>query len=157
MSMKDDWTICARRGCGWQGTSEDYVWKPEPGNHRMPCTRGHCPKCNGTGFFLEKPLFIPLKAEFFDAFERGDKTDEYRRRSDRFNLGTCRVGRRVILSRGYGKARRLSGVITAAHYDTLPARLPGWLECYGPNAGDAIVIKISLEPATRTLSPEPCS
>ena len=25
-----------------------------------------------------KPLFIPLKAEFFNAFERGEKTAEYR-------------------------------------------------------------------------------
>jgi hypothetical protein len=27
---------------------------------------------------MSKPLFIPLKAEFFEAFERGEKDTEYR-------------------------------------------------------------------------------
>lgn len=32
-----------------------------------------------------KPLFIPIKREFFEAFERGDKTHEYRLYGPRWN------------------------------------------------------------------------
>jgi hypothetical protein len=89
-------------------------------------------------------LFIPLRAEYFDAFARGEKTTEYRKRGPRWNAETCYVGRRVILSRGFGKQSRLAGTITGFHYDTAPNKLPGWLECYGPNAGDAACISIKL-------------
>lgn len=92
-----------------------------------------------------KPLFIPLKAEFFDAFKRGEKTTEYRLRGPRWNAETCPPGRRVVLSRGYGRAHRLTGVIEGFHYDLMPSRLPGWLECYGPGAGDASCITIKLD------------
>lgn len=61
----------------------------------------------------EAPLFIPLKAEHFEAFERGDKDTEYRAYGKRWNETTCRVGRGVTLSFGYGKRRRISGVIVA--------------------------------------------
>jgi hypothetical protein len=57
----------------------------------------------------EKPLFIPLKTEYFDAFAAGTKTDEYRRLDQRWNARTCAIGRRV---KGYGKAHRLTGTIT---------------------------------------------
>lgn len=94
----------------------------------------------------EKPLFIPLKAEFFDAFARGQKDTEYRLRGPRWNAETCRIGRKVILSRGYGKARRLTGEIVGFHYDHLPLRnIPGWSQCY-PNQPGAVAscIKIKL-------------
>ncbi len=58
-----------------------------------------------------RALFIPLKAEFFDAFESGAKTEELRRFGPRWNERTCIVGRAVTLSRGYGKAQRLTGRI----------------------------------------------
>lgn len=92
-----------------------------------------------------KPLFIPLKAVFFDAFKAGTKTVEYRLRGPRWNAETCRVGRPVVLSRGYGKQHRLTGVVSAFHYDTCPSRLPGWNECYGEKAGDAACISIGLD------------
>lgn len=60
----------------------------------------------------EKPLFLPLKAKYFDAFARGEKTDELRKYGPRWNEQTCKPGRAVVLSRGYGKADRLRGVIT---------------------------------------------
>ena len=60
---------------------------------------------------MDKPLFIPLKAAWFAAFERGDKDTEYRPLGPRWNSRTCRVGRAVTLSYGYGKSRRLSGVV----------------------------------------------
>jgi hypothetical protein len=58
-----------------------------------------------------KPLFVPLKARYFDAFARGEKTDELRRYGPRWNERTCVVDRPVILSRGYGRQRRLTGRI----------------------------------------------
>lgn len=57
------------------------------------------------------PLFIPLKAVYFDAFASGDKTTEYRLYGQRWNEQTCPPGRPVVLSRGYGKHRRLSGCV----------------------------------------------
>jgi len=93
----------------------------------------------------ETPLFIPLKAEFYDAFARGEKNTEYRQRGPRWNAETCFIGRRVILSRGYGKQNRLHGKIVSFIYDLIPSRLPGWTECYGTDTGDAACIKIELD------------
>lgn len=93
----------------------------------------------------EKPLFIPLRAEFFDAFAAGTKTTEYRRRGPRWNAETCRIGRRVVLSRGYGKAARLLGTVVGFHYDSSPSTLPGWVQCFGHQAGDAACITIALD------------
>jgi hypothetical protein len=59
----------------------------------------------------DKPLFIPLKAEFFDAFASGRKTAELRRYGPRWNERTCTVGRPVVLSRGYGRESRLNGSV----------------------------------------------
>ncbi|CAB4163670.1 hypothetical protein UFOVP813_41 [uncultured Caudovirales phage] len=95
------------------------------------------------------PLFIPLKTEFFEAFESGAKTVEYRKRGPRWNTETCRVGRRVLLSCGYGKARRLTGTITGFHYHASPAKLPGWVECYGSSAGYAACITIKVDAPLR--------
>ncbi len=58
-----------------------------------------------------KPLFIPLKTEFYEAFKRGDKTEELRKYGPRWNEKTCVPGREVILSKGYGKKNRLIGRI----------------------------------------------
>lgn len=60
---------------------------------------------------MEKPLFVPLKAEFYDAFASGTKTEELRRYGPRWNERVCRIGRAVTLSRGYGKTARLTGRI----------------------------------------------
>lgn len=58
------------------------------------------------------PLFIPLKAEYFDAFVSGEKTEELRRYDKRWNEDKCFVGRHVVLSKGYGKKSRLYGKVT---------------------------------------------
>lgn len=60
-----------------------------------------------------RPLFIPLKTEFYEAFERGDKTEELRLYGPRWNEGTCLPGRKVVLSKGYGKHARMTGRIHA--------------------------------------------
>lgn len=61
----------------------------------------------------KRPLFIPLKTEYYEAFEQGTKTEEYRRPGGPWNERTCTPGRPVILSCGYGKARRIPGRIEA--------------------------------------------
>lgn len=58
----------------------------------------------------QRPLFIPLRGVWFEAFERGEKFDEWRRFGPRWNEMICRVGRPVVLSRGYS-GRRLSALI----------------------------------------------
>lgn len=61
----------------------------------------------------ERPLFVPLKARFFDAFADGSKRREYRPYGPRWNKETCRPGRAVTLSRGYGRSQRLGGSIVS--------------------------------------------
>jgi hypothetical protein len=60
----------------------------------------------------EKDLFIPLKTEYFNAFKDGSKDTEYRPYGKRWNRETCYVGRKAVLSKGYGKYERLSGVVS---------------------------------------------
>jgi len=58
-----------------------------------------------------KPLFIPLKTEYYEAFADGSKREELRRYGPRWNERTCGVGRDVVLSKGYGKQHRMTGRI----------------------------------------------
>ncbi len=88
------------------------------------------------------PLFIPLKGEYYDQFEAGTKTRELRLYGPRWNENTCPPGREVILSRGYGKRRRLRGVIGCFHR-ARPSELPpadrvAFASCYGYNFGRCI-------------------
>jgi hypothetical protein len=59
-----------------------------------------------------KDLFIPLMTEYYDAFDRGDKTSELRVYGARWNERTCDPGRMVTISKGYGKKHRRRGVVT---------------------------------------------
>jgi len=81
----------------------------------------------------EKPLFIPLKREFFEAFKNGTKTEEYRIYGPRWNEKTCRSGRKVVLSLGYGKKHRLTGVVEDFHCGIEPTYTEAWKKCYGDN------------------------
>jgi len=58
-----------------------------------------------------KPLFIPLKTEYYEAFANGSKTEELRLYGPRWNENTCKVGRGVVLSKGYGKTARMTGKV----------------------------------------------
>ncbi|UDQ96844.1 hypothetical protein AAEX28_07235 [Lentisphaerota bacterium WC36G] len=91
-----------------------------------------------------KPLFVPLKKQFFEAFKSGEKTAEYRKISNNFNLKTCKIGRKVTLAKGYTK-ERLSGIIKSVEICHKPNSLPGWVECYGENEPKAIIINIEVE------------
>lgn len=90
------------------------------------------------------PLFIPLRGEYYDAFAAGTKTEEFRRAGRGWNATTCAIGRSVTLSRGYGKAHSQIGVITGFRIIADPDKLPGWVGCYGKNAGPCAAIRIKL-------------
>lgn len=94
----------------------------------------------------EKPLFIPLKERFFNDFEEGLKTEEYRPAGpgSKWNAKTCRTGRLVTLSHGYGKRRRLKGRVTGYTETDQLHLLPGWAECYAEKHTRAAIIKIEL-------------
>ena len=92
-----------------------------------------------------KPLFIPLKAEFYEDFENGLKDTEFRPYGPRWNERTCFVGREVVLSYGYGKRRRMRGVIAAFELSAEPTKTGAWIKCYGDKKGDAACIRVRLE------------
>lgn len=108
---------------------------------------------------MSKPLFIPLKRDYFEAFERGEKREEYRPFGPRWNRRTCEIGRSVVLSLGYGKRRRLIGVVTSFRVELAPAVLPGWVECYGktPRAEAAACIGITVHQTAGTQKLKYCS
>ncbi len=98
----------------------------------------------------EKPLFIALKTEYFEAFEDGSKTDEMRLYGPRWNERTCRVGRPVTLSKGYGKKYRLSGVIVGfekKHGNQIveQSKLEAIFNCYGTLKKDMAIIYIQVD------------
>jgi hypothetical protein len=85
---------------------------------------------------MEKPLFIPLKSQYYYAFAYGRKSTEYRQYGPRWNERVCRIGRPVVLSRGYGKRDRLAGIITGFRMVPVLESKGGaayWL-CYGTSA-----------------------
>jgi len=93
---------------------------------------------------MSKPLFIPLKTQYYAAFAEGRKTEEYRLYGPRSNERTCHLGRQVTLSRGYGKQNRLTAVITGFRKSSEPQDLtPAFLECY-PKAQNPEVAVITL-------------
>lgn len=61
----------------------------------------------------EKPLFIPLRREWFEKIASGEKGTEYRAYGTRWNERSCRIGREVVVSCGYGKSRRLRKVVAS--------------------------------------------
>ena len=82
------------------------------------------------GDVASKVLFVPLRREWFDAFEKGFKTFEYRPYGKRWNERTCAIGRRVTLSLGYGKLRRLHGTIVSFERSEDVTRTTAWKSCY---------------------------
>lgn len=91
------------------------------------------------------PLFIPLKTQYFEAFKNGTKDTEFRVYGPRWNEDTCFVGRRVTLSKGYGKHERMSGQVTAFKFSSEPTRTASWRDCYGDSKKLAACITIRLD------------
>ena len=94
---------------------------------------------------LMKPLFIPLKREYFEAFKAGTKTEEFRPEGPRWNRRTCPIGRPVVLSLGYGIANRLTGLVVGFRNSAEPTKTPAWKDCYGDRGGNAACIEIKLD------------
>lgn len=92
-----------------------------------------------------KPLFIPLKGEFYDAFANGTKCVEYRLQGRRWNAAICHAGRKVVLSRGYGKRHRLKGMIVSSRTDYAVCETDTWKSIYG-NRRPALAIEIEVKP-----------
>jgi hypothetical protein len=86
----------------------------------------------------QKPLFVPLLGKWFDAFADGSKQWEHRLMRRQWNVDQVRVGRRVTLSRGYGRFNRLHGVIVEVQ--THEACTMGDLEIYRDVSPDALMI-----------------
>lgn len=82
----------------------------------------------------EKPLFIPLKTEYFNAFKSGEKTEELRKYGKRWTIANCE-GREVVLSKGYGNHERLIGTVWRVkkqHGSTFGSTYKKAIkECYG--------------------------
>lgn len=95
-----------------------------------------------------KPLFIPLKSAYFDAFANGSKDTEYRPLGPRWNGAVCARGRAVTLSRGYGKRHRLYGYIERFYVEQNHEKVPGWVECYGDRVAHVACIQIRLHSPT---------
>lgn len=94
---------------------------------------------------IEAPLFIPLKTEYFEAFAGDSKDIEYRPYGPRWNERTCRVGRSVVLSKGYGNAHRLRGKIIG-FWRSRPSHPSGdWIACYGSRECDMACIQIKVQ------------
>ncbi len=92
-----------------------------------------------------KPVFIPLKHQYFEAFKSGHKKIEYRRVGGQFILSNCFSGREVTLSLGYGTRSRLQGTVIRSwvkHYEHPTGAIA---ECYGPEPIDIIAIEILVE------------
>jgi len=94
----------------------------------------------------KKPLFVPLKTEYFEAFVSGAKQEEFRPLGRGWNQRTCFAGRPVTISKGYGKKYRRDGFIIGVRIVDEPNDLPGWVECYGKHRAPCIAIKIHLHP-----------
>lgn len=92
-----------------------------------------------------RPLFLPLRKKWYLAFKNGLKRHEYRALGPRWNETTCRVGRTVVLSMGYGKHSRLSGKILSFRGIPISQAPSEALEIY-PNESHIAVIEIALEP-----------
>ena len=101
----------------------------------------------------ERPIFIPLRSEYYDAFADGSKTEELRLYGPRWNERTCAVGRAVTLSKGYGKKNRMIGQVVKfkkQHGTTFGSRYKESIRsCYGTldiwiaciSIGDILVVE----------------
>lgn len=91
---------------------------------------------------MTRPLFVPLKTCWFEAFRLGSKRVEWRAYGPRWNRQTAHRGRCVTLSKGYSGAR-LSGVVISARKVRADLAPQGAREIY-PNAQYLCAIHVAL-------------
>lgn len=102
-----------------------------------------------------KPIFLPLKREYFEAFKAGTKIEEFRPFGPRWNGETCPVGRPVVLSLGYGKKNRMAGRVAGFRVSDEPTQTPAWSDCYGDRKGLAACIRIDIDVINAVGKPTP--
>lgn len=88
-----------------------------------------------------KPLFVPLKSKYFDAFGNGTKRYEYRPYGKRWNADTLLIGRKVILSRGYSGDRILAEIVDWTKTKRL---LKQFIECYADKHDTMVSIELRI-------------
>jgi hypothetical protein len=114
----------------------------------MSATKAVISKDDPANGIVSKALFIPLKREWFEAFKNGRKFREMRPYGPRWNHKTCYVGRRVVISMGYGKQHRLNGTIIDFEKSQSAHRgLWAWDQIYGPDIKFSACIGIALDDA----------
>jgi hypothetical protein len=74
--------------------------------------------------------------------------EEFRPYGARWNEDTCRVGRPVLLSLGYGKQHRLQGHVAGFRVDReVICKTAAWIAIYGPGPCAVACTKIQMEVA----------
>lgn len=99
---------------------------------------------------MKKDLFIPLKTEYYNQFVSGEKNCELRLEGPRWNERTCFQGRGVVVSKGYGKAHRMKGVVIET-YIIEDCALDDFVKLYGEGK-NCRVIKIWIPRHIRELN-----
>ncbi|MGK7903867.1 MAG: hypothetical protein AB4352_21170 [Hormoscilla sp.] len=93
-----------------------------------------------------KPIFIPLKSEYYQTFLNGSKRIEYRRAGvGQFTLAKCIPGREVTLSKGYSKRDRIKGTIVRSWIERHKHPTGAIAACYGTEQIDIIAIEIAVD------------
>jgi hypothetical protein len=88
------------------------------------------------------PVFIPLKKQWFLAFQSGAKTIEYRAYGPRWNERVCTPGRAATISCGYSGARISARI---KRFRILPARsAPAAVRAFFPGVARIAAIHLSL-------------
>ncbi|MGH8293776.1 MAG: hypothetical protein ACRESA_09945 [Gammaproteobacteria bacterium] len=97
-----------------------------------------------------KPLFIPLRREYYEAFAAGVKRHEYRCYGARWNERTCRIGRPAVISCGYGKQARIDAWIVSFNRQPIGV-VPKLVRRIYPQAETIAVIGLAMAKETETV------
>lgn len=92
-----------------------------------------------------RPLFLPLKACYFRAFELGEKRIEWRHYGPRWNRQNAYRGRPLTLSLGYSGARLTGAVVRSRRVPAL--RAPQLARDLYPTARYFCAIHVALDRA----------
>ena len=90
-----------------------------------------------------KPVFVPLKREWFEAFARGEKRVEWRAYGARWNCECIAPKRAIVLSMGYSGARLHGTVVDVERIER--AHAPEAAQLLFPNAEYFCAIHVDLE------------
>lgn len=96
-----------------------------------------------------KPLFCPLRKEYYLQFKSGLKTTEYRAYGRGWNEKTCTIGRLINLSLGYNGERILARITKVSIVAIVDAPQVA-IDLYSHRAEEIICIDISLDTCMST-------